>query len=111
MLPRFLRRHAASRRAYEESFPHQVGFTHGFDGFRLFADHGGQIAQSHRTAIELAAYGVEHGDVQSVEALRIDLIQVERSLHRVLIDDIEIVDHAPVPYASEQTVGDSRRAT
>ena len=100
MLPCVLGSHAAFGRANHKTFAHEIRLAHGFHGFRFLAHHGRQIVQAHGSTVEVAHDGIEHGDVQPVEAFGVDLVQGQRLLDVVRPHHDQVVDDGPVAYTA-----------
>ena len=80
MRPRAPRRGATARRALEEAALEQVGLVDVLDGVLLLADGDGERREADGPAAEQLADRAQQLAVEPVEALVVDLQQVERVL-------------------------------
>ena len=88
----------------------QVGLVDVLDRVGLLADGDGERGEPDRPAAELRADDVEDLAVEPVQALVVDLEQVERGVGGLGGDHAGGADLGVVAHALEQPVGDARRA-
>ena len=103
-------RAAPARGAQEEAALEQVGLVDVLDRVRLLVDGHRERREPDRAAAELAADRAEDLAVQAVQALLVDLQQVQRGAGRLGVDDAAAADLRVVAHALEQAVGHARGA-
>ena len=80
MIPCLARRHTPFWGAHKESFSDQIRLAHRFHGLRFLTDHGRQVVQTDRTAVEIGDNGFQYRNIQTIQALGINLVQCQRLL-------------------------------
>src|SRR3954471_665999 len=101
---------ASARSALEESVLDEERLIHFLERARVLADGGGYCADADRSALELLDDGLEDSRVHVVEPELIDLEQLQRVGGDLAIDFPAGLHLGEVADASQQPVGDARRA-
>ena len=103
MAPGAARRDAPARGAHQEALLDQERLDHVLQRAALLADRCGDAVDADRPAIELLDYGEQQAAIERIEAVRIDLEQVEGRIGHPLVDAADI---AQLPRFSSAVSGD-----